>query len=69
MLGVILIILGIAGKIVQANEWFVIPNGIVVGLFIAGGIALTITIVANLVIAHKAKKARKEFLEKDLRIR
>jgi len=57
MLGIILIILGVIGKIVQI--WLVIPNSIIKSLLLVGGVAVTIQLIITLIIV---KKLDRDFL-------
>ena len=63
MLGVILIIIGVIGKIVQANAWFVIPNVVITGLFITGGVIIVIQVIGAFLAWRKAKKFDKDFFD------
>lgn len=59
MIGIVLIILGIIGKIAHVNTRFSIPNSITTGLFICGFVAVTIQLIITLVVV---KKLHKDFL-------
>jgi hypothetical protein len=45
MLGIIMILLGVAAKIVMANGWFIIPNSVPTILFVLGGLLLLIQLL------------------------
>lgn len=58
---ILLILLGIGGCIINANEWFVIPQIIVNGLFIAGFVIAVIKVIIYLKAKHTINKHFNKF--------
>lgn len=53
---IIFILLGIVGEVINANNWFIVPEAVNVACFVIGGVL----ILWQVIVARKANKVIKD---------